>query len=65
MKKLDELAKKEETVGKTMADYQQYLKELSGIDPRAGQIGPSEIYKIAYKAAMDAINDNKSKLIVP
>ena len=65
MKKLDELAKKEETVGKTMADYQQYLMELSGIDPRGGNIGPSEIYKIAYKAAMDAIKDSKSNLVMP
>jgi len=59
MKKLDELKKKEEAAGKAIAEAHQFTMELTGVDPR-GQLGVTEIYKIAYKAAQDAMKESKS-----
>ena len=62
MKKLDELKKREEAAGKAIAEAHQYTLELTGVDPR-GQLGISEIYKVAYQAALDAIAEQKSNII--
>ena len=60
MAKFNENDKYEAEVGKVMANYQQYIKELTGVDPRSGQIGPIEIYRIARKAAEDVMKESKT-----
>ena len=60
MSKFKDNEKLEVEVGSVMAKYQTYIKELTGVDPRAGQIGPIEIYKIARKAAEDVLKESKT-----
>ena len=62
MTKLDELKKREEAAGKAIAEAHQYTLELTGVDPR-GQLGVTEIYKIARKAAEDVLHEDR-KIVV-
>lgn len=50
----------EEKVGVAMNEYHQYIKDLTGLDARAGQIGPIEIYKVARKAAEDVLKEKEA-----
>jgi hypothetical protein len=60
MSSFKENEKLENEVGSVMAKYQAYIKDLTGMDPRGGQIGPIEIYKIARKAAEDVLKESKT-----
>ena len=65
--KFEDYQKQEQKVGEEMARYQQATMELTGLDPRGGQIGPIEIYKVARKAAQDVLKEmkeNESRIIV-
>ena len=65
--KFEDYQKQEQKVGEEMARYQQATMELTGLDPRGGQIGPIEIYKVARKAAQDVLKEmkeNESGIIV-
>ena len=54
MKKMGDLENKVTT---TMQELQKAILDLTGLDPRGGQIGPLEIYKCARKAAEDVIKE--------
>ena len=60
MKKLDKLKRIEQETATVMMALQKEMIELTGIDPNGGQLGISEIYKIAYQAALDAMKESKS-----
>ena len=50
---LKQYQEQEKLMGESMAKYQQSVVELTGLDPRGGQLGPPEIYTAGYKAAVD------------
>ena len=54
----------EKDMGETMAKYQQSVLEITGLDPRGGQIGPIEIYKVARKAIEDYMAEKKKTDII-
>lgn len=63
MNKMEKNDRLEQQLGKAMSEYQSYIKELTGLDPRGGQIGPIEIYRVARKAAQDVYEEKQSKII--
>ena len=59
--KFEEYQKQEQKLGVEMAQYQQAVQELTGLDPRGGQVGAIEIYKVARKACEDFYKEMKEK----